>query len=391
MYLHIDLDAFYAAAEVLDRPDLAGLPIVIGAEPGRRGVVSTCSYEARAYGIHSAMPISDAKKMCPDAVFLPVRMARYVELSARVMMLFESFTPDLIRVSIDEASLDMRGTERLWGSAFEAAETIQKKVLNELGLSVSIGIASNRYIAKIASGIKKPHGLVFIKEGEEDEFVKTLRLKDLWGLGEKTRELLASYGIKSIEQLSKLTYAALESILGKAGADFVNKAINGKDPGIYAYNAKTKSMSSELTFYEDENNQDELEAKLLHIAEELAARLCIEKYKAGTFYIKLRYGDFETRTAQKSLNKYLSSSKEIYLISKELFYKLWNRKALRLIGLGVSGLVPEDKIQTSLFDEENEKEAKIERVGIESTQKGMGGLTRARLLPRPEKPSQKPF
>ena len=394
MFFHIDLDAFYAAVEVLDRPELAGPPLVIGAEPGRRGVVSTCSYEARAFGVHSAMPVSDAKRLCPDAVFLPVRMARYAEMSGRVMKLLENFTPDLLRVSIDEASLDMRGTERLWGAAFEAAALVQKKVKDELGLPVSVGIASNRYIAKIASGLQKPHGLLVVKEGEEKEFINSLRLKDLWGLGQKTRELLASFGVNSIAGLKSLSASATESILGKAGAAFASSVLSGKDPGIYASSSKTKSMSSETTFNEDLNIQDDLESCFLRISEELAARLWADAYKANRVSVKLRYGDFETKTAQESLHEYISSSKEIFSLAKELFYKTWNRKPLRLIGLSVSGLAKEKDIQSNLFEKENEKSSMVEIIGIQSAQKGLGGLTRARLLPRPERPekpnSQKP-
>ncbi|HPS14387.1 MAG TPA: DNA polymerase IV, partial [Spirochaetales bacterium] len=171
VYFHVDLDAFFASVERRDNPQFAGKPIIVGALPGRRGVVSTCSYEARAFGVHSAMPISEAFQRCPQGIFLPVRMGRYAEVSRQVMAILRSFTPDLKQLSIDEALLDMTGTQRLWGTSKEAALKIKNKVSKELGLTVSIGIGANRYVAKVASGYRKPDGLTIVEEGEEQGFL----------------------------------------------------------------------------------------------------------------------------------------------------------------------------------------------------------------------------
>jgi len=389
VFFHIDLDAFFAAVELLDDPSLAGRPVIVGAEPGRRGVVSTCSYEARRFGVHSAMPISEAARLCPEAVFLPVRMSRYAELSSRVMALFEEFTPDVIRVSIDEASLDMTGTERLWGEPARAARLVQGRVEDELGLSVSVGVAPNRYVAKIASGLRKPAGLVVVHEGEEAAFMRSLRLKDLWGVGEKSRARLSEYGIEDLDRLLALSLGALESIFGKAGARYVYDAVRGIDPGVYAGQAKTRSMSSETTFEQDCADRERLESTFLSIAEELASRLYAEGSTACTVFVRLRYGDFETLSAQATGAEPRSSSGDIYKAAIGLFYSRWDGRALRLVGLGVSGLAPQGSTQPSLFEPEGDRGGRVERAGIEASRRGLGRLTRARLLPRPPGPSSR--
>lgn len=389
MFFHVDLDAFFAAVELLDDPSLSGRPVIVGAEPGRRGVVSTCSYEARRYGVRSAMPISEAARLCPHAAFLPVRMARYAEMSSRVMAVFEDYTPDVIRVSIDEASLDMTGTERLWGEPAEAASAVQARVLGELGLSVSVGVAANRYVAKIASGVRKPAGLVVVDRGDEASFMRGLRLKDLWGVGEKSRARLAEYGIGTMERLLELSPGALESIFGPAGARFVSLAAHGEDPGIYAGQAKSRSMSSETTFEEDCADRDRLESTLMAIAEELAARLYAEGLAASTVFVKLRYGDFETLSAQESGPEPRSSSGDIFKAALGLLYSRWDGRPLRLAGLGVASLASKASAQPSLFEAPGDRDGRVEAAGIEAARRGLGRLTRARLIPRPAGPSSR--
>lgn len=390
IFFHIDLDAFFAAAEVLDDPSIAGKPVVVGATPGHRGVVSTCSYEARRFGIHSAMPISEAFRLCPEAVFKPVRMERYAELSTRVLAVFEYFTPDLVRVSIDEASLDMSGTERLWGPPAEAAATIRDKVRAETGLSISIGIASNRYVAKIASGTMKPAGLVIVPEGGEAAFMKKLRLKDLWGVGPRTRERFAELGIDTIERVLALAPESLSSIFGKAGGDFIYKAARGIDPGMYSGEAKSRSVSTETTFEKDVSDYGLLEETLLGMAEELFARLYAEKACSCCVALKLRYGDFETLSVQETRPGPFIGSSSVYDAAKALLYRKWNGRPLRLIGLGLTGLGKTTVGQGNLFEQSGDRAARVEKAGIEAARRGFGKLTRARLVPRPDFTPKKP-
>jgi DNA polymerase-4 len=389
VFFHIDLDAFFAAAEVLDDPSLAGKPVIVGAAPGHRGVVSTCSYEARKFGVHSAMPISEAHRLCPGAAFRPVRMSRYAELSSRVMAVFAGFTPDLIRVSIDEASLDMTGTERLWGLPEAAAVSIRDRVRDETGLSISIGIASNRYVAKVASGTKKPAGLVLVPEGGEADFMGGLRLKDLWGVGAKTRARLEELGIDDMRKLLALSAETVTSIFGRAGGDFIYKAARGIDPGIYAGEAKSRSISAETTFERDVSDRSLIEETLLGMSEELVARLYAEGGSSRCATLKLRYDDFETLSARETRPDAFSGSAGVYEAATSLLNKKWNGRPLRLVGLGLSGLDEKTAAQGDLFGERADRAARLEKAGIEAARRGLGKLTRARLISRPipKKPS----
>jgi len=384
VFFHIDLDAFFASVEVVDNPALAGLPVVVGASPGHRGVVSTCSYEARAFGVHSAMPISEARRKCPQAVFLPVRMERYARMSALVMEIFGSFTPDVIRVSIDEASLDMSGTERLWGTPKVAAASIQRRVQEETGLTISVGVAANRYVAKIASGLRKPQGLVIVEPGQESDFMRGLRLKDLWGAGAKTRSRLEAVGVDSMERLLALCEPALLSLFGKAGGAFLYGAARGIDPGIYGAEAASRSISTELTFERDVAETDTIESTLLGMAQELAARLWAEGESSRRVALKLRYGDFETTSMQATRPAAFSGSADIYEAALGLLRKSWSGKPLRLVGLGLACLDAPDSGQGMLFDEPADRAARVEKAALEAARRGFGSLTRARLVRKPE-------
>ncbi len=269
---HVDLDAFFASVEQIDRPELKGKPVIVGAAPGRRGVVSTCSYEARAFGLHSAMPISEAYRRCPQGVYLPVRMQRYEEISREIMDILKDFTPDLHQLSIDEALMDMTGTERLWGEPENAAMRIKEKIREATGLTISIGVSINSYVAKIASGLRKPDGLCIVREGGEKDFMARLPLEKLWGAGEKTRTLLNGLGIHSVAELQGLPLSLLEVKLGRAAARFLSEAALGRDPGIYNVESRRSSMSGERTFERDTSERQRLIDALRLISDELAAR-----------------------------------------------------------------------------------------------------------------------
>ena len=231
-FFHVDLDAFYASVEQRDNPILKGKPVIIGAKPGTRGVVAACSYEARAFGVHSAMPISEAFRRCPGGTYLRPKMQRYQEVSEEIMKLFESFTPSIQQISIDEAFLDMTGTERLFGSTEEAGRLIKNKVRETTGLVISVGAAANRYVAKLASDFEKPDGLTIVPAGEEEAFIARLKLKDLWGIGTKTLKRLADLNIKTVADLKILDEEGLRAVLGGSSGSYLYKICRGIDPGI---------------------------------------------------------------------------------------------------------------------------------------------------------------
>ncbi len=228
---HVDLDAFYASVEQRDDPRLKGKPVIVGAAPGRRGVVSACSYEARRFGIHSAMAISQAYRRCPQGVFLPVRMERYLEVSRKVMGILGTYTPHMQQISVDEAFLDMTGTERLLGPAIEVGRGLKEEVKRETGLAITVGIGPNKYVAKLATNAGKPDGLTLVTQAEVEAFLDRLALKDLWGIGEKTLARLTELNIVSTAQLREFGSEELARLLGKGTASFLHGVVRGEDPG----------------------------------------------------------------------------------------------------------------------------------------------------------------
>jgi len=383
MQFHVDLDAFFASVEQLDHPELTGKPVIIGAAPGHRGVVSTCSYEARAYGVHSAQPISEAVKRCPNGIFLPVRMDRYAEMSRKVMETLLMFSPEVRQISIDEAFLDMTGTEGLWGSATESARFLKEKVKERTGLTLSVGAASNRYIAKIASGFEKPNGLTIVPPGGEEEFMERLPLGKLWGAGEKTQERFRELGIRSILQLKTLGQAGLSALFGKAGGAFLYTAARGEDPGIFRTETGSRSMSTERTFGKDQTDREVLESVLLGMAEEMAERAWREGDSSKTVFLKLRYADFRTLNPRKTYPHCFKDSGAIWMAALYLFHSVWNGDSVRLIGLGLANLMTEETpAQGELFLVEDDKRARVERAVFALEKKGVGKVTKARLIDR---------
>jgi DNA polymerase IV len=390
VYFHVDLDAFFASVELLDDPSLAGKPVIVGALPGHRGVVSTCSYEARAFGVRSAMPISEAYRRCPRGVFLKPRMDRYVSLSNEVMEIFSSFTPEVESLSIDEAFLDMTGTERLWGDPEEAARLLKRKVKEKTGLGISIGIAPNRYVAKIASGLRKPDGLVCVSPGGLEAFMLELPLSKLWGAGEKTQERFRELGISCVAQLAALSGAQLESIFGKAGGAFIYGAVRGRDVGGFgsgepgSREPSSRSMSAETTFERDSSDREQAEDVLLALSNELAYRLWSEGASSRCLALKLRFHDFTTISRRLTREGRYRSSGEIFKDAVAILDKAWDgRAALRLIGLRLADLAEEGAdTQGELFPEASERAFKAEAAVFEIERKGLGKVTRARLLTR---------
>lgn len=381
IYFHVDLDAFFASVEQHDRPELRRKPVIVGAAPGHRGVVSTCSYEARAFGLHSAMPISEAYKRCPQGIYLPVRMSRYSEVSRQIMAILANYTPDLAQISIDEAMLDMTGTERLWGSPGEAVKRIKKSVADATGLTVSIGASANKYVAKIASGLRKPDGFVLVEEGEERSFMRSLPLEKLWGAGEKTREALRKFGISTMAELQELPLSILEAKFGKAGGNFLFTAASGEDPGIFLGEAKSQSMSGERTFERDTTDRETICDVLRLIADELAARMCDEGFWSCTAGLKLRFEDFSSITRQFTREEPYGGADEIYQDTVLLLDRNWNRvNPIRLVGASLQNLRKGACVQGRLFDGERARSEEVRRTVQELSKRGAGRLVRAKFL-----------
>ncbi|HWR11672.1 MAG TPA: DNA polymerase IV [Rectinemataceae bacterium] len=381
-FFHVDLDAFFASVEQYDHPEYKGKPVIVGAAPGHRGVVSTCSYEARAFGLHSAMPISEAFKRCPKGIYLPVRMRRYSEVSRWIMRILTDFTPDILQISIDEAMLDMTGTRRLWGEPGNAAALIKKSIIDATGLTVSIGASANRYVAKIASGIRKPDGFVMVPEGAEGEFMRSLPIDKLWGAGEKTRKILREIGITTIAELQAVSFSALESKLGKAGAAFLFAAARGEDPGIFSGETKSQSMSGERTFERDTTDREAVSDVLRLLADDLASRMCDEGIWSCTLGLKLRFGDFSSISRQCTKSEPYSSADEIYGDAIALLERNWDGKnPLRLVGAGLHNLQKGACLQGQLFEPKNGKSEEVRKTVQEIGRKGTGELVRAKFLP----------
>ena len=390
VFFHVDLDAFFASVEQLDDPSLAGLPVIVGALPGRRGVVSTCSYEARAFGVRSAMPISEAYRRCPQGKYVQPRMERYARLSAEVMEVFASFTPEVQQLSIDEAFLEMTGTEKLWGQPESAARLLKNSVREKTGLGISVGIAPNRYVAKIASGLRKPDGLVVVQAEGVEAFMLALPLGKLWGAGEKTQERFAELGIGCVAQLASFGEAQLQSLFGKAGGAFLYGAVRGREAfggdagGFGSRDRKSRSISAETTFERDCSEREQVEDVLLALSEELAYRLWTEAYRSRTLVLKLRFHDFTTISRRVTREAGYRSSGEAFKDALALLGKAWDgRTALRLLGLGFAELEsPGGSGQGELFSDLSERACRAESAVFEIERNGRGTMTRARLVGR---------
>ena len=282
--LHVDMDAFYASVEQLDNPEYRGKPLVVGGL-GNRGVVSACSYEARAFGVHSAMPMYQARKLCPQAAFVRGRMERYSQISRQVIAILHEFSPVVQQISIDEAFLDMTGTQRLFGKSREAALLLKKRVKEETSLNISVGIGSSRFIAKMASDYDKPDGLCRVSPGKEIAFVDAVGLRKLWGIGESTLSSLARQGIRTVAQLRTYEEGRLRHLFGEAAGTYLWKICRGIDPGIHTGSTKSHSISTEMTFPIDVTDGEVLSQNLLGMSHEVMFRAIEEQVVSSTVAI----------------------------------------------------------------------------------------------------------
>ncbi len=376
--LHADLDAFYASAEVLDDPALRGRPVIVGGRPNERGVVSAASYEARRHGVHSAMPLRTAARLCPDGVFVPGRPERYRELSEQVMAIFASYTPLVEPISLDEAFLDVTASVRAFGDGETIARAIKRRVLDEVGLVVSVGVATNKLCAKVASDLRKPDALVVVPPGGEAEFLAPLPIRRLWGVGPQAQKALADYGVSTIGQLAALPPGTLDRRFGRHGADLASRA-RGIDPSAVQRMLAPKSIGHEHTFEADTLDAGRLEATLLDLAESVASRLRHHHLAARAVQLKLRYEGFETLTRQAPLGGAVRDAETLYRATLALLHRaLVPGRGVRLVGLTAISLT--DAQQLTLFDEPQRRDRLAESIDLVRARFGEGAITRARLL-----------
>ena len=393
VWFHVDMDAFYASVEQRDHPEYRGKPLIIGGSPESRGVVSTASYEARAYGVRSAMPTSQAKKLCPDGIFIFGDMHLYSKESKKIMAMFSDYSPEVIQVSIDEAFLNMTGTQKLFGEPYQAAQLIQNRVLDQSGLTISIGIGPSKLIAKIASGQKKPMGITQVDPGTEEKFISQLGLKDLWGVGKKTQLRLQDLGILTVEQLKEIPEHKLKILFGEAGGSYLYRICRGIDPGIYSGATKSSSMSSETTFFQDIADPQVIDQVLLDLSHTIVFRLRWEQLSSNLLFLKIRYSDFTTTTIQTHRDQPFLSVEQTRDEARTLLTKRWNRTdPIRLLGLGFGDLKKKDRsIQRDLFgdDEKSFKQQQVEQAVLDLRKKFSKGVVQKASLMKAEEVHQK--
>ncbi len=334
---HLDMDAFFVSVERILDPSLEGKPVVVGGDPHGRGVVAACSYEARQFGLHSAMPIRTAFRLCPQGVYLHGHGKEYGRFSRAVKRLLERYFPIVQQASIDEFYLDFTGCEKIYGEPVQFAQRLQNEIWDKLHLPSSIGIASNKTIAKIASDYKKPRGITFVPNGKEKDFLAPLPIERIPGIGKATFPMLRSRGFKVVGDIANASPDYLSALLGKFGTDLWEKA-NGKGNDILVTGHERKSISKETTFDKDLVSKPKIEAILFELVSEACQLLRNENWQTSTVSIKLRYTDFVTLTRARTIEP-TDDDKVVYEIAKDLFEKSFNRRVgIRLIGIHLSKL-----------------------------------------------------
>jgi DNA polymerase-4 len=397
MVFHVDMDAFYASVEQLENPALRGKPVIVGGVDSNRGVVSSASYEARGFGVHSAMPVVQARKRCPHGVFVPGRHALYGEYSGRLMDVLSEFTPALEQVSVDEAFLDMTGTEGLFGPAAESGLKVKAAIFKRLGLTASLGAAENKFLAKLASDAKKPDGIVVVKPGGAQAFLDPMPVDRLWGVGKKTVLELHRVGLYSIAQLREQDLPTLTGYFGANFATHLHELARGRDDRDIVTESQEKSISHERTFEQDTSDADAIAAILLDLSERVARRARREGFAGRTVTFVWRNPDFSRQSHARSLPEPTSSSPAIYAAALDLFREIArpdrqrgdaprpdgqaaraSARRFRLIGVRLSNF-SQDVQQQSLF--QNPKSASNLDAAMDAVRNkfGEGAIRRARL------------
>jgi DNA polymerase IV len=377
--LHVDLDAFFAAVEQRDRPELRGRPVIVGGGgPNQRGVVSAASYEARKFGVHSAMPLRTAGRLCPNGVFLPVDGAKYQAVSREVMTILRRYTPLVEPISIDEAFLDVTGSRKLFGDGETIGRLVKKAIHEEVGLTASVGVARTKLVAKIASDLRKPDGLVVVKPGDEEAFLRPLPISRLWGVGAKSAAALSEYGVRTIGDLAALPADLLVRRFGKHGASLGDRA-RGLDADPVGNRDAAKSVGHEHTFDVDTSDRDVIERTILAMSEGVAGRLRDSHVRASTVTVKIRDTSFRTITRQRTLSEPTDLTEPIFRTALELARPEVRGLKIRLLGVTASGLGERD--QLSLFDADDPRRRRVtEAADTVRHRFGERAITRARLV-----------
>jgi DNA polymerase IV len=358
--IHADLDAFFAAAEVRRRPELRGKPVIIGGRPGGRGVVAAASYEARVFGVRSAMPISQAVRLCPDGIYLSGDGSYYRELSGQFRAILEDFTELVEMVSVDEAYLDISHSERTLGTPRQAAEAIKQRVRDELQLVVSLGVSTSRMVSKIASDFDKPDGLCVVEPGTEAEFLSGLAVGKMPGIGPKAVEQLHASGIRTLGDLARMPVPVIEPIFGKRAEHVIQRAKGIDDKPVDPDGGPVKSISHERTFGEDLTDPDEIRRELYRLAEATGRDMRRKNIQGSVVAVKLRYADFETVGKQRRLPGPTDAHQEIMPVAEKLVEELLNarRAPVRLLGVRMSNLTS-GVLQLSLFDNAAQRQQQL--------------------------------
>ncbi|GAA2659205.1 MULTISPECIES: DNA polymerase IV [Nonomuraea] len=352
--LHVDMDAFFASVELLDRPELRGRPVIVGS-PAGRGVVLSATYEARQYGVHSAMPMSRARRMCPQAVIIPPSHGKYSEVSKGVMEIFHSITPLVEPIASDEAFLDVAGARRRLGSPADIAARIRAEVLDRFGITCSVGVASSKFVAKLASKQCKPDGLLVVPADKVVDFLHPLPVSALWGVGERTEQALVRLGIRSVGDLARVPLTTLQRELGHAAGTHLAALAWGRDERPVTAHVPDKSIGAEETFAADVDDPEVIKRELLRLSERVAARVRAGGHVGRTVSVKLRRADFSTITRSRTLREPTDVAQEIYATACELFAAAGlERVRLRLVGVRMENLKPAESAshQLSLGEKE---------------------------------------
>lgn len=397
MILHVDMDAFYASVEERDRPELVGKPVIVGGTPQGRGVVAAANYVVRKFGVHSAMPTSTALRLCPQAVVIRPRMDYYAAISEEIREILYRFSPLIEPLSLDEAFVDVAGCEALLGPADEIGRQIKQEIRSKTRLVASVGVAPNKFLAKIASDLKKPDGFVVVSPNDVQSFLDPLPVGRLWGVGRVTGRALEEFGIRTIAQVRQMSLPILQQRFGKGGEHLWQLA-HGIDDRRVIPDREAKSISHETTFAEDLDDREALRAWVMELAEQVGWRLRRHELRGRTVQIKVRFADFQTITRARTVPQATNLSGEIWRVAAELLEDCLTQfsQRIRLIGVGVSGLEEGRLVQQSLFaDEEREKQSQLDRAadqirekfGSAALHRGSGLLHEARHkpMPRPEK------
>ncbi len=383
--LHIDMDAFFALVEVRENPSLAGKQVIVGYD-GNRGVVLSATYEVRKLGVHSAMPMSRALRLAPNAIVVEPDHEKYSEVSENVMAIFESVTPLVQPLSVDEAFLDISGAQKLMGTPSQIGEVIRARVSDEQGITCSVGVASTMFVAKLATNFAKPDGLHVVPADKVIEFLHPLPIGALWGVGEKTAEQLARLGLVNVSDIANTPVKTLARVVGQAAAEHLYELSWGRDPRVVTPNQAEKSIGAERTFEADIDDPEEILAQILDLSNKVAKRLRAANYFSRTITIKVRFADFTSVTRSKSLSASTDLATDIYGTSKSLFEAMHLQRArIRLVGVRATGLVPtsESSVQLEFSNRDSgwrEAEEAMDQVSLKF---GNSAVKPARLI-KPE-------